>query len=267
MNKSPESQTPNVDYRVIFNATSHAMVFTDLAGRIVEVNDAWVRATKISREIAVTHAAPDLDIWASSLDRDFCKSEVQARGQIHDFESNLIIGGRERTHLISARSVLVNGQTFVLWEFRDVTELRQINNTLLKSLEEQKLAKEALLEREARIRSISNNLTAGMIYQVVIRTDGIRRFTYLSDSVLTLYGITPEQGMENPDLIYGCVHADDIDALKKREDEAARTLSTFKAEIRVKPPSGTARWSSLVSTPRLLADGSTCWDGIEFVIT
>ena len=140
------------------------------------------------------------------------------------------------------------------------TELENQIDTLQKT-------QTALMESEFRIRSISNNITAGMIYQVIIQTDHTQTFTYLSDSVRQLYGISPEEGMADSSLIYGRVHEDDIDFLIKVENEAMESLSTFRVEIRVNDPSGGIRWSSLVSTPRTLEDGSICWDGIEFVIT
>jgi len=124
-----------------------------------------------------------------------------------------------------------------------------------------------LLASEARIKSISNNIPNGMIYQVVIQPDGTRKFTYVSDSVKKLHGISPEEAMADATRIYGRVHKDDIAMLRQAEDEALKTLSTFQMDMRVKDPSGKIRWSSLTSTPALMENGSVCWDGIEIVIT
>ncbi len=124
----------------------------------------------------------------------------------------------------------------------------------------------ALHESESRIKSIGNNFTAGMIFQLIY-IGGKRKFTYLSNSVIKLYNITPEEGMADASLIYNKVHEDDISYLTKAEIEAYKTLSTFRAEVRIKDTSGGVRWSTFVSSPRILDDGSTCWDGIEFVTT
>lgn len=66
--------------------------------------------------------------------------------------------------------------------------------------------REALRESEIRLKSISGNLPSAMIYQIVAREDGERKFTYLSDSVRQLYGISPEEGMADPSLIHGRIH-------------------------------------------------------------
>jgi PAS domain S-box-containing protein len=122
-------------------------------------------------------------------------------------------------------------------------------------------------ESESRIQSISNNLTEGMIYQLAIKPDGSRKFTYLSDSVRQLYGISVDEGLADSNLIYGRVHKDDIDTLINAENEAIKTLSIFRAELRIVETNGELRWSYLVSTPKLLDDGTICFDGIEFMIT
>jgi PAS domain S-box-containing protein len=139
--------------------------------------------------------------------------------------------------------------------------------SLDKTLHEAKNELTLRLNSESRLESIGNNFTAGMIYQVVIKPDGTRKFTYLSDSVKQLYGISPEEGMASTSLIYGKVHEQDFRSLLRTEDDATKTLSTFKTEIRIKNPDGTIRWSSLVSTPTKMDDGSICWDGIEYIIT
>jgi len=176
-------------------------------------------------------------------------------------------GDSPREHLISIQAFLCVASITTLILSTILTERRQAFADLEKQIVELKQAQAALLESESRIKSISNNFTAGMIYQVIIKRDGARKFTYLSDSVSHLYGISPEEGMADATLIYNKVHEDDIAQLIRIEEEAAKEISTFKTEVRLRYPPDEIRWSSLVSTPRLLEDGSTCWDGMEFVIT
>lgn len=155
---------------------------------------------------------------------------------------------------------------------------RRYNEVLFNKLEKKILDLEAdnqklrildeeLRASEFRIKSISNNLPDGMIYQVIVKADGTRKFTYVSDSVKQLHGVSPEEAMADATRIYGRVHEDDVALFKKTENEALKTLSTFKMEIRMNDPSGGIRWSSLAATPILMEDGSTCWDGIELIIT
>ena len=133
--------------------------------------------------------------------------------------------------------------------------------------EELGMLNEALRVNELRIKSISDNLPSGMIYQLVMKPDGARQFTYVSDSVKRLHGATPEEVMADANLIYRNVHEYDIDMLIKTEEEALKTSSTFSVEVREKEPSGGIRWSHLSSTPTVMENGDVRWDGIELVIT
>ncbi|MBU0663698.1 MAG: GAF domain-containing protein [Proteobacteria bacterium] len=148
----------------------------------------------------------------------------------------------------------------------DITQLTLLMDGVWKLVERMR-TEEALRASESRIQSISNNFTAGMIYQVVIRPDGTRTFTYVSDSVKQLYGVSPEEVMADATLIYSRVDENYIKSLTEAEKEAGRTFSTFTAEVPIKDPSGQTRWSSLVSTPTRMTDGSICWNGIELIIT
>lgn len=120
-----------------------------------------------------------------------------------------------------------------------------------------------LRESESFIRNVNNNLASGMVYQVLRLKDGKRKFTYLSDSVQRLYGVTPAQALEDPMLIYGRIYEKDQARVTAEEEEAFRTLSVFKTRARVINPDGSMRWSSLLSNPTLMDDGTTRWDGIE----
>jgi signal transduction histidine kinase/PAS domain-containing protein len=125
----------------------------------------------------------------------------------------------------------------------------------------------SLRKSQEQIASISNNIQDGMIYQLVIQPDGSRKFTYLSESVKQLYGVSPTQATADANLIYARIHPEDIEALTRAEDESLTTGTVFKAEVRVLNPASKVRWSAFVSSPRRMENGSTCFDGIEFIIT
>ncbi|MDD4357796.1 MAG: PAS domain S-box protein, partial [Smithellaceae bacterium] len=149
----------------------------------------------------------------------------------------------------------------------EIKERIKAEELLNKQNEELSTLNEALRENESHIKSISNNLPSGMIYQLIMKADGTRQFTYVSDSVKRLHGATPDEVMADADRIYGNVYEDDVAMLKKAEDEALKTLSTFSVEVRQREPSGGIRWSQLSSTPTLMEDGAIRWDGIELVVS
>ena len=126
---------------------------------------------------------------------------------------------------------------------------------------------EAIREREAFIRSVGDNLPDGMLYQLVRGPDGTRRYSYVSEAVRRLHGCTPAEALADASRIYGTVHPDDLRRVAAEEEAANAVLAVFRTEVRILVPDGTVRWSSFSSKPRLLPDGSTCWDGVEIDIT
>jgi len=121
--------------------------------------------------------------------------------------------------------------------------------------------------RTAELRGISATFTDGMFYQLKVGPEGGRSFTYLSESAPALYGVPVQEALADASLIYRRIHPDDLPGLVAAECEAIRTGAPFKWEARVVGPDGQVRWSSYVSRPHRLKDGSLLWNGVEFIIT
>ncbi len=237
----------------IFRGSRSAMVIAEPdTGRIVDANESWVAMCGITRQQTLAKTTLELGLWDPAEDRSPGDREAVGLGGNACREVLLATrSGRQPTQ-VSVRSISVSDGHYLLWEFHDLTALR--------------CTEQAGREREDRLQAVSTNLTGGMIYQIVVRADGTRKFTYLSDSVKQLYGVSPEEGMADARLIYQRICPEDIERLRAAEATAARDCTTFRIEARVVEPSGKERWSSFVATPKKLEDG-VVFDGIEFVIT
>ena len=167
--------------------------------------------------------------------------------------------GDEFPMRLEARNVPYKGKMVRTVEFRDITEQKKAELEIIK-------AKEKAEESEQQLKLIANNFVNGMIYQVVMLDENKRKFNYVSDTVLKLYGCTAKEAMENSDLIYGKIHPDDIDLLVAEEKIALKNMSVFNVEARAINPDGSIRWSYYVSKPRII-NGFVCWDGIEVDIS
>ena len=106
-----------------------------------------------------------------------------------------------------------------------------------------------------------------MFYQIKVDPEGGRCFTYLSESALGPVRSPVQEALADASLIYRRIHPDDLPGLVAAECEAIRTGAPFKWEARVVGPDGQVRWSSYVSRPHRLKDGSLLWNGVEFIIT
>jgi two-component system, cell cycle sensor histidine kinase and response regulator CckA len=149
----------------IFNSSSNAMALTHLAsGAIVDVNSTWVNATGIAREAAVGKSALELGLWARAEDRDACIAALAHEHRVADFETTLMMNGRPRPHLISAEVIRMAADSFVLWEFRDISARKQYEQNLalmnfaLDSVHEEAI----LIDEQARILYV-NQETSRML--------------------------------------------------------------------------------------------------------
>ena len=138
---------------------------------------------------------------------------------------------------------------------------------IARDVTEQKRAEEAIREREEQIRSLSDNLPNGMIYQLIVDPDRTRRFIHVSAGVEGIHEVTAEDVLQNPSVLYSQIPDDDRSGLIEAEERALTTMSPFSRETRIRTPSGNERWILLRSAPRLLPDGCVLWDGIELDVT
>ena len=133
---------------------------------------------------------------------------------------------------------------------------------------ERKEAELALRESTAQRRAINDNLPDGFIYQMDSGVNGEeRRYTYLSQGIERLHGVTVEEAMRNPAVVYRQIVAEDRPAVAAQEARALATMSPFQVVTRVRIPSGEIRWRLFSSAPRRLPNGHLAWDGIELDIT
>ncbi len=136
-----------------------------------------------------------------------------------------------------------------------------------REVEERRAVERALRESEERLRTLSDNLPMGAVYQIVGDGAGGRRFAYVSAGVERVFGVTPAEVAADPLLLYGLVHDEDRPGLAAGEEEALRTMAAFDGEFRSWTRSGRLRWIHCRSAPRLLPDGRYAWEGVVMDVT
>jgi PAS domain S-box-containing protein len=131
-----------------------------------------------------------------------------------------------------------------------------------------KRAEDEARESAQQLRSMSDNLPRGLVYQIDSGVDGKeRRFTYVSGGVEELHELSAAEAMADPTRIYGQVHEQDRSLVREREEDALRAMRPLSVEVRVVLPSGRTGWRLFNSAPRRLQNGHLVWDGVEIDIT
>jgi len=114
-----------------FNANPSGMAITTLEGRVVDVNDAFLRTLGYTRDEAIGRTTVELGLWRSQEERTHAIQETQKLGRVQQIE----IEGRTkdrapRTLLYSAELIELEDVPHVLVLTTDVTERRQLEDQL-----------------------------------------------------------------------------------------------------------------------------------------
>lgn len=215
-------------------------------------NEAFARVFECSAEEVNSKYGTPEQRWLDPAEHDRYISQLLRYREAINFE-------------IQTQPIHGVSKTLLLYAFIDDT-YNKVNGFAI-DITEQKRLQQTAAENQLRIKSISDNFTQGLIYQVIVMPDGSRKFTYLSQSVTKLHGISVEEGLADARLIYSSVHHEDIAMLLNAENDSLSSLKPFRCEARFLNSDGNVRWSLLTSVPTRLDDGSVSWDGIEFDIT
>ena len=114
-----------------FNANPSGMAITTLEGRVVDVNEAFLRMLGYERDEALGRTTVELGLWPSQAERTRVIQEAQTHGRVQtvEIESRTKEGAR-RTLLYSAELIELDGAPHFLVLTTDITERRQLEEQL-----------------------------------------------------------------------------------------------------------------------------------------
>jgi PAS domain S-box-containing protein len=110
--------------QTVFDYSPVAIIVTRLAdSRIVDVNDVFVASSGYERTEVLGRTFQDIPIWGNPADREAVLQRLTVDRQVRDLEFQFRTkDGRDRTFLLSANIVDVNGEAHILASGRDITE-------------------------------------------------------------------------------------------------------------------------------------------------
>ena len=152
-----------------------------------------------------------------------------AKGEVLRFEINHIHkDGSVFPVEVTASRILIDGRPYVLAFDRDLTqrnkaelERRDLQNQLLKS---QKLAAELdLTKTQSQLQTMTENLP-GMVYQYALHADGSHSVIYVSTKCREIFGVEPEEVLEDAEVLWRWIEPEDIKSTKERWHNRPRRL-------------------------------------------
>jgi PAS domain S-box-containing protein len=111
----------------IFNLSPYRMGIVRVSdGRILDVNDCWVRETGYSKEESVNHIIYEMDHWLGEEMRTRISNSIRERRPVISFEGMMKTKmGEERYTISSAALVEFDGEPCYLWASNDISERKQ----------------------------------------------------------------------------------------------------------------------------------------------
>ncbi|MBB1072804.1 EAL domain-containing protein [Rhodoferax sp. 4810] len=101
----------------------------------------------------------------------------------------------------------------------------------------------------------------GVIYQFCLRTDGTSHFPFASAGIKEIYGLTPEDVLEDASVLQTIIHSEDLQRVTRSIAQSAARLTPWVDEYRVCLPGGNLQWVRGHASPLRQSDGSTLWHG------
>jgi PAS domain S-box-containing protein len=155
-----------------FGASPNAIAISELpSGRLLEVNDSYVRLSGMSREQLIGHAAADLGLWPG-IDRAELAMRLSRDGSFRELEARTTNGrGEPLVAMLAAEVIEIRGERCIIMTAQDVTERRRI--------EEAKARLEAELRHAQRLDAIGT-LAGGIAHDFNNILGAILAFTELA---------------------------------------------------------------------------------------
>jgi PAS domain S-box-containing protein len=125
---------------------------------------------------------------------------------------------------------------------------------------------DAIAAREHELRSLAES-SPGMMGSFYLRPDGTVCMPYVSSNIHELFGLYPQDVVEDASSLMSLNHPDDAQRVRDTIAESARTLTPWHCEYRIRHPEKGERWMEGNTNPQSHPDGGTIWYGYVHDIT
>lgn len=226
-------------------------------GRVLRANPALVRLNGCADEAELLARVQDLasEWYVQPGRREQFKAQLAARGRVTGFESEVWRHKTRERIWISENAHAVLGPDGRVAYFEGTVE----------EISQRVRERERLVASETRLAQMID-LVPGVVYRQLHYPDGSRRVAFISSSVQSLFGLTPQAVQEEPSILYRVCHPEDRPQLERAAAEAIAAGRPLALEFRI-VLDGRVRWVRLSSTAAPAEDGAAARVGMFFDIT
>ena len=152
----------------------------------------------------------------------------------HDVDVELVTA-KKRHIWVTIRTILTqaNGRFIKrISVIQDITERRQ--------------TEAALRASEENFRLITSQVP-GVVFRLALGNDGTRKYSFVSDGVRELYGVSPQDVMADSHVLQSLRHPDDEDGIEADLADMTHSLGSKLIQFRIRLRDGTVKWVQIAS--------------------
>lgn len=168
-----------------------------------------------------------------------------ARSLIHAEDLQAFVDARTRMDGVPVeyRAIMTDGSLHYM-RGRNHRQTRSdgtvVDHGVVQDFTEEQEAKLALQKRLSEFQLLTNRLPE-MVFRFEMRSATTGVFTFVSDAVRTIFGVTPEQACDNPDAIFRWVLPSELPALVDSMRAFARDGAAWSHEFHIRGADGVLR--------------------------
>ena len=241
-------------FSTIFKNSPDAILVTRFKdGKIIDLNNATTDILGYTYGELVGKKTTKFQLWSDNNDRIKYVNYLEKKGRISGFEADFIVKkGEVRTCSISGEIIHLADEKHILNILHDVTEIKKVQD--------------ALWQSKQQLKNITDNIP-GAIMQYQISPDGTDKLLYVSEGAENIWGISPDEAIQNMENVWEKVEKEDIQMLKESIAKSYREMSPWQVEFRNNLPDGAQKWTMGVGIPKKMNDNSVVWDSLLLDIT
>lgn len=227
----------------------------DAAGRYTYVSPRFGQITGIPESEMIGLLPQELYRIGLAVDgTELLETKVAARQPYHDLTYRVRFGdGRELYWSGSGKPV--TDPTGAFAGYRGTTS----------DVTDRYLRERATRERNEVLRRIAAHVP-GVVFQLKIDADGTQTFTFISERVFDIYGVTADEVYADATARLRHIHPADRALMRASIAESRKKLVPWSCVYRVERD-GRTIWMQGKAVPERHPDGSTVWDGVSIDIT
>ena len=112
-----------------------------------------------------------------------------------------------------------------------------------------------------RLAAIADSIP-GVVYQRIVSPDGDIRYTYISDGARELFGVAPEDILNDPNALFDVFAPEYHATFRDKLLTAAKNLDMWNVEATIITPEGDRKYTHAIARPTAQSDGSVVFDGV-----